>query len=183
MEILYALFISDISTDFNIDAAYEFSKFLDIELDVKLQNIAEICSKKAPGCLTYARSEYSCIKGRDRASLERILEDSLVAVKTCTKYHKERLGPVMATWGGLFPRLELISDSEDPEYKTRVLPYTINTENGHCNKTLAILEYFLQMETSPSFLVIVDDDTVLSVSRLAQLLGCYDPEDSFLLGN
>ena len=168
--------------DFNIDVAYEFSKFLDIEVDVQLQNIAEICSKKAPGCLTYARTEYSCIKKNDKVSIEKILEDSLVAVKTCTKFHDERLSAVMKTWGGLVPNLELISDSEDEVYKTKVLPYTVNTESGHCNKTLAILEHFSQLETSPAFLVIVDDDTVLSVTRLAQLLGCYDPEESFLLG-
>ena len=47
---------------------------------------------------------------------------------------------------------------------------------------MAILEYFDQLESSPSFLVIVDDDTILSVARLAQLLACYDRKESFLLG-
>ena len=89
---------------------------------------------------------------------------------------------VMKTWGPLVPHLELISDSVEEKFKTKVLPYTINTENGHCNKTMAILEYFDQLESSPSFLVIVDDDTIFSVVRLAQLLGCYDKTESFLLG-
>ena len=88
----------------------------------------------------------------------------------------------MKTWGSLVPNLELISDSEEEKFHTRVLPYTINTESGHCNKTMAILEYFDQLESPLSFLVIVDDDTILSVARLAQLLACYDRTESFLLG-
>ena len=95
---------------------------------------------------------------------------------------EERLDAVMKTWGDLVPNLELISDSMEEKFRTKVLPYTINTENGHCNKTMAILEYFDQLEPPLSFLVIVDDDTVLSVVRLAQLLGCYDKTESFLLG-
>merc|ERR1719397_958785 len=168
--------------DFNIDAAYEFAKFLDIAVNVKLQHFEEICSRPNPGCLTYARPEYSCVKQHDKVALETILKDSIVAVKTCTKFHSERLGAVMKTWGPLVPHLEMISDSAEEEYRTKVLPYTVNTENGHCNKTLAILQYFHQMESSPPFLVIVDDDTILSVSRLAQLLGCYHQDESFLLG-
>ena len=132
--------------------------------------------------MTHARREYFCIKNNDQLALDEVLQDSLVAVKTCTKYHEERLDAVMKTWGDLVPNLELISDSMEEKFRTKVLPYTINTENGHCNKTMAILEYFDQLEPPLSFLVIVDDDTVLSVVRLAQLLGCYDKTESFLLG-
>ena len=132
--------------------------------------------------MTHARREYFCIKNNDQLALDEVLQDSLVAVKTCTKYHEERLDAVMKTWGDLVPNLELISDSVEEKFRTKVLPYTINTENGHCNKTMAILEYFDQLEPPLSFLVIVDDDTVLSVVRLAQLLGCYDKTESFLLG-
>ena len=172
--------------DFNIDPAYEFAKFLNIEANVQMQNIAEICTKKAPGCMTFARREYFCVKNNDQHSIDEVLQDSLVAVKTCTKFHDERLEVVMKTWGGLVPNIELISDSEEEKFQTKVLPYTINTENGHCNKTMAILEYFDQLETATgdplSFLVIVDDDTIFSVVRLAQLLACYDRTESFLLG-
>ena len=66
--------------------------------------------------------------------------------------------------------------------KTDVLEYTVNTKSGHCNKTFAILQNFLTMDQY-QFLVIVDDDTILSVARLVQMLACYIEEDSFLLGN
>ena len=68
--------------------------------------------------------------------------------------------------------------------KTKVLEYTINTESGHCNKTLAILQNFLTQDQF-QFLVIVDDDTILSVARLVQMLACFSPEaedGSFILG-
>ena len=66
--------------------------------------------------------------------------------------------------------------------QTNVLEYTINTKSGHCNKTFAILQNFIIMDQY-QFLVIVDDDTILSVARLVQMLACYIEEDSFLLGN
>ena len=45
--------------------------------------------------MTHARREYFCIKNNDELSLDEVLQDSLVAVKTCTKYHEERLDVVM----------------------------------------------------------------------------------------
>lgn len=49
---------------------------------------------------------------------------------------------------------------------------------GHCAKTFAILERFLnlQSETKSQFqwLLIADDDTLISVERLMDLLSCYD---------
>ena len=62
----------------------------------------------------------------------------------------------------------------------QVLPFTVNTESGHCNKTMAIVNHFLEQEDK-DILVIVDDDTVLSVARLASLLSCYTGEDSPVL--
>ena len=62
----------------------------------------------------------------------------------------------------------------------QVLPFTVNTESGHCNKTMAIVNHFLEQEDK-DILVIVDDDTVLSVARLASLLSCYTGEDTPVL--
>ena len=62
----------------------------------------------------------------------------------------------------------------------QVLPFTVNTESGHCNKTMAIVNHFLEQEDK-DILVIVDDDTVLSVARLASLLSCYTGEETPVL--
>ena len=173
---------SQFPSDFNIDPAYEFAKFVYNEGEgVALENIAQICTQKAAGCVTYSRNAYSCIKRSDTAGLQDILSNTLVAVKTCSKYHKDRLKAVKDTWAPLVENLLFVSDEEDTELGTKVLPFTINTKAGHCNKTLAILEHF-RAETQFRFLVIVDDDTVLGVTRLAQLLSCYTDDEAFMLG-
>ena len=38
------------------------------------------------------------------------------------------------------------------------------------------------MEESLNYLVIVDDDTIMSIVRLSQLLSCYDQDDLVMLG-
>jgi len=169
--------------DFNIDPSYEFAKFVYNDgSGVMLENISEMCTKKSAGCITFSRKDYSCVKKSDTSSISEILSRTLIAVKTCQKYHNDRLKAVMDTWGPLVKHLLLVSDAEDPEMGTIVLPDTVNTESGHCNKTLAILEHFNQMEESLDYLVIVDDDTIMSIVRLSQLLSCYDQDDLVMLG-
>ena len=110
-------------------------------------------------------------------------DETYFAVKTCSKYHQDRLKSVQDTWGALVTNIDYISDSEDDQLHTRVLPYTINTEAGHCNKTIAILEHFLtNVDDARKYLVIVDDDTVLGVSRLVQLISCYSSDPVLMLG-
>ena len=169
--------------DFNIDPSYEFAKYVFNDgKGVALENIPQICTQKASGCITFSRNKYSCLKKSDAEGIQKILSETYVAVKTCTKFHEDRLQAVSKTWGPLVKNIEMISDTVDDNLNTIVLPYTVNTENGHCNKTLAILEHFSKMEDTMKYLVIVDDDTILSVSRLAQLLSCYSQDESFLLG-
>merc|ERR1712032_539997 len=98
----------------------------------------------------------SCLKSSQAAEMKEVLGRSLVAVKTCSKFHKDRLAAVKATWAPRVPHLEYISDSEDEDHPTKVLPFTVNTESGHCNKTMAIVNHFLEQEDK-DILVIVDD--------------------------
>ena len=52
-----------------------------------------------------------------------------------------------------------------------------------CNKTLAILKYFLAKYPEQAWLVLVDDDTILSVTKLRTMLACYrDIEEPIILG-
>lgn len=172
--------------DFNIDPSYEFAKFVyDNGNGVALKHLDEICGKKSSSvkCITFLRQDYSCAKFSQKKMMSAILEDTFVAVKTCAQFHKSRMNVVKDTWAPLLPNVEFFSDVADEEVPTTHLEYTINTESGHCNKTLAILHHFLQLESKPSFLVLVDDDTVFSVARLAQLLACYqEEEEPFILG-
>ena len=51
-----------------------------------------------------------------------------------------------------------------------------NTVLGHCNKTEAILKHFAQnaRKNNWKWLVIADDDTILSVAKLMDAIQCYD---------
>ncbi|KTF82018.1 hypothetical protein cypCar_00027117 [Cyprinus carpio] len=56
-------------------------------------------------------------------------------------------------------------------------------DRGHCQKTFAILKRFASgVVTQAPWLLIVDDDTLISLPRLWRLLGCYDPNEAVSVG-
>uniref|UniRef100_A0A674JT92 Fringe-like glycosyltransferase domain-containing protein n=1 Tax=Terrapene triunguis TaxID=2587831 RepID=A0A674JT92_9SAUR len=109
-------------------------------------------------------------------------EDIFVAVKTCRKFHRDRIPIVKQTWEGEATLVEYYSDYAETSIPTIDLGVP-NTERGHCGKTFAILERFLNHSSSKTpWLVIVDDDTLISIFRLRRLLSCYDPNEPVFLG-
>lgn len=85
---------------------------------------------------------------------------------------------VQETWGRSALNVEYFSEIADPKYKTRTLPNVKNTDKGHCKKTQSIIEYFHQKapELGWKWLVIADDDTILSPAKMLALLKCYDDD-------
>ncbi|KAI3373191.1 hypothetical protein L3Q82_006500 [Scortum barcoo] len=109
-------------------------------------------------------------------------KDVFVAVKTCQKFHSERVPVVKATWEEDAGFLEYYSDVTDASIPTISLGMP-NTERGHCGKTFAILRRFLSKAVPEAdWLLIVDDDTLISLPRLRRLLRCYDPKEAVSLG-
>ncbi|XP_037747943.1 beta-1,3-glucosyltransferase isoform X6 [Chelonia mydas] len=119
-------------------------------------------------------------------------EDIFVAVKTCRKFHRDRIPIVKQTWEGEAAIVEYYSDYAETSIPTIDLGVP-NTERGHCGKTFAILERFLNHSSSKTpWLVIVDDDTLIRMvfSReaiqklLASKCQCYsnDAPDDMVLG-
>ncbi|TKS80778.1 Beta-1,3-glucosyltransferase [Collichthys lucidus] len=150
-------------------------------------------------------------------------EDVFVAVKTCRKFHSERVNlllfkadksvagsvdrsdcrfisggirqivhppqralpqiPVIKkTWEKDALFLEYYSDHADPSIPTVNIGVP-NTERGHCGKTFAILQRFLSSSVpNTKWLIIVDDDTLISLPRLQDLLSCYNPSEPVCLG-
>ncbi|XP_030618336.1 beta-1,3-glucosyltransferase isoform X5 [Delphinapterus leucas] len=109
-------------------------------------------------------------------------KDIFVAVKTCKKFHGDRIPIVKQTWAGQAGHIEYYSDYADSSVPTVDLGIP-NTERGHCGKTFAILERFLNHSYDKiAWLVIVDDDTLISISRLQHLLSCYDASEPVFLG-
>lgn len=109
------------------------------------------------------------------------LESIYFVVKTCHKFHSNRVPVVLSTWAKYTKKLDFISDYEgeycdilrlNPHKYIPLLDNSIptvslgipNTESGHCGKTIGILKYLhdkLKYDDSIKWVVIADDDTIL----------------------
>ncbi|KAI5624972.1 beta-1,3-glucosyltransferase [Silurus asotus] len=89
---------------------------------------------------------------------------------------------VKKTWEKQASHLEYYSDHADPSIPTVDLGIP-NADRGHCGKTFAILKRYVSNAVPKSdWLLIVDDDTLISLPRLRALLSCYDPTEPVFLG-
>ncbi|KAK5858598.1 hypothetical protein PBY51_002727 [Eleginops maclovinus] len=166
-----------LKSDFTIDLKHEIALFIWEEGNgPKLTAVSEFCTETRDNCATTFTSYLpNC---GDPVSKK----DVFVAVKTCQKFHSERVPVVKATWEKDAEFLEYYSDVSDASIPTLSLGVP-NTERGHCGKTFAILKRFLSQDVPKvDWLLIVDDDTLISLPRLRQLLRCYDPKEAVSLG-
>uniref|UniRef100_T1PKK8 Fringe-like glycosyltransferase domain-containing protein n=1 Tax=Musca domestica TaxID=7370 RepID=T1PKK8_MUSDO len=164
-------------------------------------------------CAMYARAESesstlpeSCIPAKR--------DEIYFAVKTCSKFHRERLPIIQTTWAPYAKHIHYFSDVEDINIPT-INTGIANVEMGHCAKTLQILKLALRdIENHNNYnndnnfinnknnrhyhqhlnqsggkkshqirwLLLTDDDTLLSVSGVCQVLGCYNSMDEIYLG-
>mmetsp|Transcript_7404 Transcript_7404/g.18037 ORF Transcript_7404/g.18037 Transcript_7404/m.18037 type:complete len:354 (-) Transcript_7404:161-1222(-) len=178
--------------DFQIDVSYEMSKFLKTRLEVPIQHFEGFCpfdqgsgtKNGEPACITWT-------KDRDEARQDFGLDpsDVLIAVKTTRKFHGTRL-PVLHTLWASKSSVEVVYLSDDAHQSgpvktvdlTKLYGIRINQERGHCAKTDAILKYFIKYFEHKSYLVIVDDDTLLSVPNLLKILRSYNHSQPVYLG-
>ncbi|XP_076343820.1 beta-1,3-glucosyltransferase isoform X2 [Tachypleus tridentatus] len=164
--------------DFSIDAKHELAKFIWNEgKGYRLKSLPEFCLlKTTKDCVTWI-SASSC----NRSSLS--VTDVFFAVKTCEKFHDDRVQVVRDTWAKGVVHMKFFSNKNDPAIPTYDLGVP-NTPHGHCAKTMAILSYLFNdgLTSNYKWIVIADDDTLLSVSRLLQLLRCYDHTEPVAVG-
>ncbi|XP_075055058.1 beta-1,3-glucosyltransferase isoform X2 [Mixophyes fleayi] len=170
------------SSDFTIDLKHEIALYIWQKVDgQELTAVPEFCtenpaSRKATGCATMFNNTLP-VCGTPVKN-----EDIFVAVKTCKKFHKDRIPVVKQTWEKNAVHLEYYSDYADPTIPTIDLGIP-NVERGHCGKTFAILERFLKSKIRHKhWLIIVDDDTLISLPRLQNLLSCYNSNEPVFLG-
>ncbi|XP_073823069.1 beta-1,3-glucosyltransferase [Musca autumnalis] len=168
-------------------------------------------------CAMYAKPETSSALPESCIPAER--DEIYFAVKTCSKFHKERLPVIQTTWAPYAKHIHYFSDVEDINIPTINTGFA-NVEMGHCAKTLQILKLALRdIESHNSnneddnnfvnnnnkhyqqhlnqyggkkknkgkssqiqWLMLTDDDTLLSVSGVCQVLGCYNSMDEIYLG-
>lgn len=166
-------------TDFAIDPKHELSRMLFDSAGVSLVDAPKFC---------LLRNESECITRFTEPNYENCSggvtnEDVFFAVKTFSGYHKTRVVVVKRTWAKTVKYIEYFSDTTDHYVPTIDLGIN-NTQRGHCSKTLAILKHFLQHDevTHSRWLVVVDDDTLLSAPRLYRLLSCYSPQKKLIIG-
>ncbi|XP_013114966.2 beta-1,3-glucosyltransferase [Stomoxys calcitrans] len=168
--------------------------------------------KKVKACAMYATQEATASALSSPLSCIPVKRDHIYfAVKTCSKYHKERLPIIKSTWAPYAKHIKFFSDIEDNTIPTINTGVT-NVEMGHCAKTIQILKLALrdieaqssdddnnyifnsnnhfhhhlnqieQKDRKIQWLVLSDDDTILSVSGVCQVLGCYNSMDEIYLG-
>nr|XP_055052845.1 beta 3-glucosyltransferase a isoform X1 [Misgurnus anguillicaudatus] len=171
-----------LKSDFTIDLKHEVALYIWEEgKGPRLTAVPEFCtlsdeSPAAQHCATTV-SSHSPLCGQPVKS-----ENIFVAVKTCKKFHSDRVPVVQKTWRKQATLLEYYSDYADPSIPTINLGVP-NTERGHCGKTFAILRRYLSKSVPKTdWLLIVDDDTLISLPRLQALLSCYDSSEPVCLG-
>uniref|UniRef100_A0A8C6NJN1 Beta 3-glucosyltransferase a n=1 Tax=Nothobranchius furzeri TaxID=105023 RepID=A0A8C6NJN1_NOTFU len=158
-----------LKSDFTIDLKHEIALYIwDNGNGPRLTAVPELCtepedSPRAHHCATTLRKDYSY------SALESI-------------FIRDKTVQVSKTWEKDALFLEYYSDHADPSIPTINLGVP-NTERGHCGKTFAILQRFLSNAVpNTKWLVVVDDDTLISLPRLRVLLSCYDPSEPVCLG-
>ncbi|CAJ1063816.1 beta-1%2C3-glucosyltransferase [Xyrichtys novacula] len=169
--------LQPLKSDFTIDLKHEIALFIWEEgKGPRLTAVPEFCTETRENCATtFTTYLPSC---GDPV----VKKNVFVAVKTCQKFHSERVPVVKATWEKDAAFIEYYSDVSDASIPTISLGVP-NTERGHCGKTFAILRRFLSGAVPKAdWLLIVDDDTLISLPRLRRLLCCYNPKEAVSLG-
>uniref|UniRef100_A0A182QFF1 Fringe-like glycosyltransferase domain-containing protein n=1 Tax=Anopheles farauti TaxID=69004 RepID=A0A182QFF1_9DIPT len=192
-------------SDFFIDAAHEFALLVWQQgQGLPLQPRRYFCAKPLPNCAIHGPAPGTSGTASDTSravSLDHTEPDGLgsctdnptdvehimFAVKTCHKYHKDRIVALKNTWTKYVPHLRYFSDVDEPSIPT-VVTSVPNSSAGHCSKTLEILQLIgdeIRLNSSLQairWVMLVDDDTILSSSALARFLSCYDPKRDLYMG-
>ncbi|EFN80594.1 Beta-1,3-glucosyltransferase, partial [Harpegnathos saltator] len=162
--------------DFSIDASYEFASFVLKSINaVRLTHVSKICVVSGSDCATYPRFFHPC-----NSSITP--ENIYFAVKTCAKFHTDRIPVIKQTWAKYALNIGYFSDTAD-KYLQNV--YIVpNTTKGHCAKTYSILQIASHVlkRDNLDWLIISDDDTIFSIARLLRLLTCYNPNNPIAIG-
>ncbi|GBM27878.1 Beta-1,3-glucosyltransferase [Araneus ventricosus] len=161
---------------FSIDPKYELAKFIWENSGAKLIHEPRLClRKRSDVCATWISGDFpDCGPAVSSRKIS-------VGVKTCEKFHEDRVKVLKNTWAPDVKNLLMFSDVEDKTIPT-VKVNVRNVASGHCEKTLSIMKFFLDNDTSFRWLVIADDDTLLGFQRLRKLLACYDSSEDVVLG-
>jgi UDP-glucose:O-linked fucose beta-1,3-glucosyltransferase len=159
--------------DFVIDVKYELNQSINELTATTLIDRSDLfCYEDREGCLTWldGREEYSC----QRADIH--LTDVYFGIKTFVGYHQQRLGLLRKTWLNEELHYNLFTNEVNTTADRQNDRFVITGENtvrGHCHKTMFILNYFYRTKSTLNYLIVADDDTLLSVQGVLRLLRCF----------
>ncbi|CAF1281905.1 unnamed protein product [Adineta steineri] len=159
--------------DFIIDIKYELNQLINELTNTKLTDKSKLfCNEYKKNCLTWYEGQYDYLCERKDIQLD----DLYFGIKTYVKYHKTRIDLLKKTWLNNKLHYNLFTNeiNETADNKNeRFIITKENTDRGHCHKTFTILNYFHKNKENFQFLIIADDDTLLSVKRLLELIRCF----------
>nr|CAD7427741.1 unnamed protein product [Timema monikensis] len=144
-------------TDFSIDPSHELSLYVwNKGRGTALSHSDLLCLHKQPHCASYVVPFQPCADPVPNRSI-------YFAVKTCGKFHKDRIPVVKSTWAKYARYIGFYSELEDNSIPT-INVGVANTDHGHCGKTLAILSHVAGLSgglPDVRWVVVADDDTIL----------------------
>lgn len=173
-----SLFIHRLNTytkkiDFIIDVKYELNQLINELTKTNLTDRPDLfCTQFKQNCLTWydKRNEYMC----QQKNIQ--LNDIYIGIKTFVGYHKTRIDLLRKTWLNEKLHYNLFTNEIskfDDNKNERFIVTNQNTERGHCHKTFSILNFFHENKEKFRYLIIVDDDTLLSMPRILRLIRCF----------
>ncbi|XP_055546325.1 beta-1,3-glucosyltransferase [Wyeomyia smithii] len=179
-------------TEFIIDAAHEFALLAwNQGSGTRLTSVSYLCARYDETCAIYAGPTGVVRTTTETGTRPKPVASGaphiLFAVKTCSKFHEQRVPVLLHTWAQYVHHLRLYSDIGDVTIPT-IATSIPNTSIGHCAKTLEIL-HLINEEISRNssltdvrWIMLVDDDTILSPSALTRHLSCFDADKDVYLG-
>lgn len=177
IELIREVAVQEKWSGFAIDAKYEFAFLLHKWSNAFLNHEPSFfcCGQSSDSCITSCSSFQSMADTLSNSDIH-------VMIKTYEGHHRSRLPVLKNTWTSSIDRIEYCSDKKDSTIPTLNLGIH-NTERGHCSKTWAIFRRFLETSgAGAKWLVVADDDTLMSWKRLKQMLEIYDPDDKIIIG-
>lgn len=163
--------LEDIEKDseFSIDASHELALFIGTDQPLVHEPFL-FCDKPRDSCASYPAGIKLCNPPVN-------IDEIYFAVKTCHKFHQNRVPFVQKTWGRFAKHIKFFSDVGNKTIPTTNVGVR-NTERGHCLKTIRILQLafneIIKNHLTIKWVVLADDDTILSIERLQSLLACYN---------
>lgn len=164
--------------DFIIDVKYELNRMINELVEIKLDDRPDLfCYENRSTCLTSIDSsvnEFSC----ERKSIG--IDNLYFGIKTFVDFHSSRIPLLKKTWLNSRLKYHLFTNVNDKSHD-RLISTNENTERGHCHKTFFIFNHFYEFQPNEEFLIVADDDTLLSIRRVLQAIRCLLLSNDFPL--